>query len=291
MSFRQFRRILCNTTLAAATAAAIAADATGTPPPDAPLAAPASQRMEVEATFVTDGATDAAPKLIEGPFVDEDEVFDESSLLGLLPNDPCSGATVIPGNVTTYNPATYSTVSADVETCENLESCEINGVGVSNSVWYVYTPDADGQVEINTDGSTYNTVLSVWSSCRIQIGELCLSNSTQIACNDNAPEFGNPTWSRIILDVEAASAYCDGEVLSLRAEKDHVVLEFVSQDEEGDGWTEGEHWMPSLISRESALPPVLMTSRQGPPQWWRAIGSHSLLKTGDPDEPCSVSAT
>lgn len=55
------------------------------------------------------------------------------------------------------------------------------------------------------------------------------------------------------LDVDTARVYCDGEVVSLTAEKEHVVLEFSSQDEEGDGWTEGEHWMPSLISIRDEL--------------------------------------
>ncbi len=58
---------------------------------------------------------------------------------------------------------------------------------------------------------------------------------------------------RRFLDVEAASAYCDGEVLSLKAKKEHAVLEFSSEDESGDEWTAGEHWMPSLISLRAEL--------------------------------------
>lgn len=58
---------------------------------------------------------------------------------------------------------------------------------------------------------------------------------------------------RRLLDVEAAQAYCDGEVVSLTARKEHVVLEFSSQDEEGDEWTEGEYWMPSLVSIRDEL--------------------------------------
>lgn len=179
---------------------------------DAPVAPPTVQdiRREVEATFDPNGAMDNAGlvKWPEGPPSGEDDLpFDESSLQGSLPNDACSGGTVIPGNVTTYNPAPYSTTTADVETCDNLESCEVSGVGVSNSVWYSYTPDANGQVEINTQGSSYNTVLSVWTGCRTQIGALCIGAPTQLACNDNAPEFGNPTWSRIFLDVTAGQNY------------------------------------------------------------------------------------
>jgi hypothetical protein len=58
---------------------------------------------------------------------------------------------------------------------------------------------------------------------------------------------------RRLLDVETARRYCDGEVVSLTARKEHVVLEFSSEDEEGDGWTEGEHWMPSLVSIRDEL--------------------------------------
>src|SRR5262249_19354166 len=50
------------------------------------------------------------------------------------------------------------------------------------------------------------------------------------------------------LDVDAIEAYCDGEVVSLTRGKEHVVIDFTSQDESGDEWTEGEPWMPSLVS-------------------------------------------
>jgi hypothetical protein len=58
---------------------------------------------------------------------------------------------------------------------------------------------------------------------------------------------------RRFLDVDAVEAYCDGEVVSLTAAKEHLVLDFSSQDESGDGWTEGEHWMPSLVSIRDEL--------------------------------------
>jgi hypothetical protein len=58
---------------------------------------------------------------------------------------------------------------------------------------------------------------------------------------------------RKFLDVEAAEAYCDDEVLTLEAKKDHVVLEFLSQEEGGGEWEEGEGYMPSLISLRAEL--------------------------------------
>jgi hypothetical protein len=53
--------------------------------------------------------------------------------------------------------------------------------------------------------------------------------------------------------VEAVSAYCDDEALTLDAKKDHVVLEFCSQEEGGGEWEEGEPYMPSLISIRAEL--------------------------------------
>lgn len=58
---------------------------------------------------------------------------------------------------------------------------------------------------------------------------------------------------RGLLDLEAASEYCDDETLRLTARKEHVVLEFLSEEEAGGDWVEGEHWMPSLISIRDEL--------------------------------------
>ena len=53
---------------------------------------------------------------------------------------------------------------------------------------------------------------------------------------------------RRFLEVDLAAKYCDDEILTLNARQDHVVLEFVSEDEEGEEFDEGQQWMPSLIS-------------------------------------------
>ena len=58
---------------------------------------------------------------------------------------------------------------------------------------------------------------------------------------------------RKFLDVEAASAYCDDEVLTLEVKEDHVVLEFCSEEEGGGEWEEGAGYMPSLISVRAEL--------------------------------------
>src|SRR3954468_3238593 len=58
---------------------------------------------------------------------------------------------------------------------------------------------------------------------------------------------------RRFLDVEAASAYCDGENLSMEVKGEHVMLDFSSDDEEGGGWTDGEPWMPALIGLRAEM--------------------------------------
>jgi len=58
---------------------------------------------------------------------------------------------------------------------------------------------------------------------------------------------------RRFLDVDVAEAYCDGEVVSLKAQQEHVVLDFTSQDDSDGEWTEGEPWMPSLVSVRAEL--------------------------------------
>jgi len=55
------------------------------------------------------------------------------------------------------------------------------------------------------------------------------------------------------LDIDTVKVYCDGEVVSVTARGDHVVLECSSQDDSGGEWTEGEHWMPSLVSIRDEL--------------------------------------
>src|SRR5262245_32127268 len=58
---------------------------------------------------------------------------------------------------------------------------------------------------------------------------------------------------RQFLDAGLVEEYCDGEVVSLTAGEDNLVLAFRSQDQDGDEWTEGEHWMPSLVSIRDEL--------------------------------------
>src|SRR6266542_399336 len=85
-------------------------------------------------------------------------------------NDDFDSATV----VTEPLPFTDSVATADATTAADDPQCLGNG----HTVWYTYTPGADGWVNANTFGSNYDTTLSVYTGAR---GAL-----TQVTCNDDA---------------------------------------------------------------------------------------------------------
>jgi len=131
------------------------------------------------------------------------------SISATLQNDSCANATVIPPNATTYDPAQYSTIAADASAGEPQESCEFNNSGVSNTVWYSFTPCGSGTISVNTIGSNYDTVVSVFSgSC---------AAAAQVACNDdigggvlqsqlaNVPVSGGVTYLIKVADYSPAS--------------------------------------------------------------------------------------
>lgn len=64
-----------------------------------------------------------------------------------------------------------------------------------NTVWYEYIPAGDGALSINTEGSSFDTVLEVWSGSR--------GNLLSQACNDDATGF----QSEVQLQVVAGTVY------------------------------------------------------------------------------------
>lgn len=100
------------------------------------------------------------------------------------PNDACASAEAINGMI--YSSPVYSTVNAVIDNCEAQESCELNNVGISNTVWYSYTPSCDGLLTIDTAGSSYDTVLSVFDGCGVFYGvDIPCGIPTEIACDDD----------------------------------------------------------------------------------------------------------
>lgn len=183
-------------------------------PPPAPLnTIPLDVQPELGSSFDPNGPFDNGG-LVKDPTAGGEPLEEEQSWTeeegdprgGSAPaNNTCQGAVVIPGNAVTYGAPLLNTTGATVGACEGAESCEAGGAGISNSVWYTYTPNLSGTVTINTFGSNYNTVLSVWTgSCGIAGIPGCIGVPTQIVCNDDYP-FG--TTSQVTLSVTGGQTY------------------------------------------------------------------------------------
>jgi len=56
-----------------------------------------------------------------------------------------------------------------------------------------------------------------------------------------------------VLDLQSAKQYCYGEAASVRVKGDHVILKFLSQDEDGDWEDDGSGWLSSLIPLRADL--------------------------------------
>jgi hypothetical protein len=114
---------------------------------------------------------------------------------GLTPpnNDNCSNATqILPG---TYAGGTCGA------TVDGSAACGLSAS--SNDVWYAITPATSGLARLDTCTSTYDTVVSVHTSCPGVIGN-------QIGCNDDAPLYTACTGtfqSALDVPVTAGSTY------------------------------------------------------------------------------------
>lgn len=93
-------------------------------------------------------------------------------------NDSCTNPRVIPSTSTAYSDGPYCISAATVSVCEVGETCETTNAGISHSVWYGFTPRYSGRVSINTNGSSYDTVLSVWDGC----AQIILNPNNTITC-------------------------------------------------------------------------------------------------------------
>ena len=83
----------------------------------------------------------------------------------------------------------FGAETADATLNEPQESCEVGNVGVSNTVWYAFTPCANGAATIDTNGSTYDTVLSVFSgTCTAPV---------QVACDDDSGAGSNSQLTNV----------------------------------------------------------------------------------------------
>ncbi|MGB8984479.1 MAG: M4 family metallopeptidase, partial [Anaerolineales bacterium] len=88
-----------------------------------------------------------------------------------------------------------NTISATTEVSDPILPCGTEDQG-TNSVWYRYTPTADGLLTVNTFGSEYDTILAVW------IGSV--DNLTNVICQDDS---NDSLQSQIKILVTAGETY------------------------------------------------------------------------------------
>lgn len=118
----------------------------------------------------------------------------------MAPNDPPPGL-----------PITTLPFSHNVDVSHTLPDARGTGHcgGHDKDVWYTYTADQDGTLAVDTFGSTYDTVLDVWTwplnmpidSANLDSG---LESMVAVACNDNAN--GLPT-SEVVFAGTAGRTY------------------------------------------------------------------------------------
>jgi hypothetical protein len=118
-------------------------------------------------------------------------------VVAVAPNDVCAEATIVTGGGPRRFTDAVDTLFATVAASDPIPSCGTGPDGAT--VWYTYTPTTGGTTLVDTKGSNYDTVVSVW-----QGSEGCGSLATQIACNDND---GETTQSRLEFDTEADTLY------------------------------------------------------------------------------------
>jgi hypothetical protein len=106
------------------------------------------------------------------------------------------------------DPNTGSNVDANHETGEPIhDPSALNAdpplsqttlEGINNSIWWQWTADTTGTVTVDTIGSTFNTVLAVYTGTSV-------NSLTQIALNDNIST--SNTRSRVTFAAEAGTTY------------------------------------------------------------------------------------
>ncbi len=101
------------------------------------------------------------------------------------PNDNIANATVISapfyGNIVDSSGATTESTDPVPPCAQQITAAQGNTGGHANgqynTIWYAFTPQFSANLEVDTIGSSYDTVLSIWSGAP---GSL-----TNVACNDD----------------------------------------------------------------------------------------------------------
>ncbi len=112
-------------------------------------------------------------------------------------HDACPNAKVIPALIGPWGDADW-TDGATWVASDPYPDCQWANPGPYNTVWYRFTAPYDGRLSFGTGGSSYDTVLSVYTAgCEPSLRQL-------VACNDDS---ASGVHSSLLLDVKKGVTY------------------------------------------------------------------------------------
>lgn len=122
-----------------------------------------------------------------------------SANIYLIPaNDSFANAIVINPAVVSFTDtgSNFEAMPFDANDPPTIAPCTINDN--SKSVWYQFTPAANGTITVDTLGSSYDTILAAYTGG--------IGSFSQVACNDDAPNTGT-LQSRISFNGTVGTRY------------------------------------------------------------------------------------
>jgi subtilisin family serine protease len=143
---------------------------------------------------VTDAATGSPNRLL---------FTGTSSTPNPTPEPPPAPAPTAPANDNFASAATLSSLAATTGTTvaatrETGEPTHVNsGYGSAKSVWYDWTAPADGELDVKTEGSDFDTLLAAYTGSSISALTVRYASDDVIGGN----------WSRLIFPVTAGTTY------------------------------------------------------------------------------------
>ncbi len=138
-----------------------------------------------------------------------------------LPSDNCAGAPSIGAE----------SVTADTTVAQTSTTASCGGGG-GKDVWWLFEPPFTGRATIDTEGSDFDTVLSIYAAC---------GSDEELDCHDDVD---GDSWSEIVIDVQAYQSYpirvagvagaSGNAMLNVSIERPDLVIEGRVYDQSGD---------------------------------------------------------
>jgi len=138
--------------------------------------------------IITSNDVDSMNTLMGGNYVFWREMSNQTffgARIYSIINDVCNDAVELLQDVV-YNGTTIGATGTDLSSCSYNDTAD---------AWHFYEPNAGGQVTINTDGSSFDTTLSVFCAC----------DGDELACNDDYSL--DNTNSEVVIDVVKGKTY------------------------------------------------------------------------------------